>query len=359
MIDRLPELEQVDNGIANPGLKQASLVEGVLSFVNLFASGSEEVPLVIEGHSMSIHLKKIEEPAYWMSISSTSGTSSSNSQSLIQNIYDAFYLLNGSMEHIYTLKGQEALQDTLSRFFAWFLTPTLAMIPILGIRYLSLDSSKFMKLQSFVSHVTFSSLSSKKIDVCLLQSDHLVSSSLPLKETRQLYSYLTQIVCREAICSEVSTVKERSYWFKKKQVLYIPDRRFMSIFRTVNGATLALIHDENFELDLVTPFCTSELYNLSTPNNGQLSDPSHLVTDPSVSYVYVNSSNCALKASPNSASSSNPALEAFEQDIELLTKDDKGSKSVSLQLLAKNEDDLWLAAQRAEERTLYSTFEQS
>lgn len=368
----------------HPGLKQASLAEGVCQFVNLFASdgcegkndsdplaallhliASLETPVSIEGSATIIHLKRIELPNYWMLISSNANTS--QAKQLIEHIYDTFFLLNGSLEQICQSKGKDALKTALNLFFEWFMSPSPAIQPCAGIRYLSLDNARFMRIQSFLSHIAFARVTQDKIDALLLHNEHLVSSSLSLRQTKILYAYLIQIVIPEAAINEVASLPDKSYWFKKRQVIFAPVRRFLSVFRSINGATMAIVHHESFDLDMVTPLC-QDLYSLATQIAPSLNDSSnYLVPDHSINYVYMNNSNCALKTS--SSSSTNSSVAAFEQDISLLTNTDFGSvdevpstsndaepktKSVStLQLMAKTDDDTWLTVQRAEQRTLY------
>lgn len=290
---------------------------------------------------------------------SSNSFETSSAQAVLSTIYEYFCLLNGTFESIAAAKGPEGLRTALSLFFAWYLTPLPASSPILGIRYLTLDSAKFMKLQSFLNHVAFSRLNKDQINSLLLYNEQLVSSSLPLRQTKSLYSYLNHILIPEAVCIEVATPKERAYWFKKHEVVHVPDKRSMSVFRTVNGATLALFHQESFDVDSLTSLCAQELYSLAILLCPQQNEPVNLVSDPSISYVYVNDSNAALKTS-STTPSSNLAVSSFEQDIKLLTDTEPNSQSrrkpaTALQVLARNEEDNWLGVQRADERTLYCT----
>lgn len=281
--------------------------------------------------------------------------SSATAQATISSLYETFFLLNGSFEDIVQTKGREALQRALLLFFSWYLSPAPASPPISGIRYLSLDSPRFMRLQSFLSHVAFSQLRYDPVDTILLYNEYLVSSTIPLKETKSLYSYIVQVLIPEAVCSEISTTPtQRSYWFKRRQVIFAPNRSQLSVFRTVNGGTLALIHQDSLDLDELTPLCSQEFYPLVTQMSANQSQADNLLNanDASISYVYLNASNCALKTS--AASATNAALQAFEEDLPILTNSDESSTSSSaLQLLAKNDEDLWLGVQRAEQRTLF------
>lgn len=133
------------------------------------------------------------------------------------------------------------------------------------MKYLSLDSQTFMSVRSFVHHVTYSYQMEPQMEVMFVCNDGLVTSTLNLRSTRLVFSYVMSHVIPEAASDEISWNKKRgsplTYWLsdRKPILLYLPhgqdgaeeldmlqlqwSKKDVYVYRSVNGSTLVVVFD--------------------------------------------------------------------------------------------------------------------
>lgn len=365
-------------------LRQISLCEASISFIELCtkrlrSDGSKsDLPYTMEGYGGSVLIfRKVEEPAYWLTAVAfnCNGDSDCDQFYLIYQflgrIYSSYVRQCGSFSH--SVKNETSnsvcqmkLRKKCALFFQWLLphalpesgSVSLMISPASSfgsrpeglMKYISpIDSSTFLNVRSFLSHATFSYSMDSRIFMMFLCNENLVTSTLCMLATRILYLYITTNVLPDALCDELASERKRSnlntYWYadRKPILLYLPQddashtsewsKRDIYIYRSLNGATLAVILDS---LDNVDAQATSEaerkmhlhsielyakqhMYNLaasiakamrgSLESNSRSalfhsSISSNSSTSPDIDtglyYLYYNEANGALKVYPTS-----------------------------------------------------------
>lgn len=269
-----------------------------MAFTDLFRVKDEDVPVSMEGYGGTrLVFRQVEVPSFWFMAVTSSDTSESVGSEhhtvyqLLGSLYTSFARQNGPLRNSATggLNSgtvRARLTKKCQLFFQWFLphavsesgvsVPT-ALLPaatpniLFGgkeeglIKYLSLDSQTFMSVRSFVHHVTYSNVMQPQMGVMFICNDSLVTSTLSLRSTRFLFSYVMSHVIPEAASDEISWNKKRgaslTYWVsdRKPIILYLPDcddggdetdilqlrwtKKDVYAYRSVNGATLVTVFD--------------------------------------------------------------------------------------------------------------------
>lgn len=286
----------------------------------------------MEGYgSTTLVFRRVELPSFWLlTVLSSDNNDTAGSEyytvyQLLGSLYTSFARQNGPLRNS-AAGGQDSgsvrarLTKKCQLFFEWFLPHAVAesglsvpatLLPaptpanVFGgkeeglIKYLSLDAQSFMSVRSFVHHVTYSYVMNPQMGMIFLYNDNLVTSTLNLKSTRFLYSYVVNHVIPEAVCDEISWNKKRSasptYWLadRKPILLYLPDgedggddmdmlqltwtKRDIYAYRSLNGTTLVAVfdsldsfaHDAKLDwerqslLDSIDLYSKQHLYNLT------------------------------------------------------------------------------------------------
>jgi hypothetical protein len=287
----------------------------------------------MEGYGGTVLVfRRIELPSFWFlavissESSDTTGSEYYTVYQLLGSLYTSFARQNGPLRNS-AAGGQNSatvrtrLTKKCHLFFEWFLPhavaesglsvpATLLPVPtpanVFGgkeeglMKYLSLDSQSFMSVRSFVHHVTYSHAMDPQMGVLFLYNDNLVTSTLDLKSTRFLYSYIVNHVIPEAVCDEISWNKKRSasstYWLsdRKPILLYLPviddgaddmdmlqlqwTKKDIYAYRSLNGTTLVVVFDSldsacppdasveqerKLILDSIDLYSKQHLYNLT------------------------------------------------------------------------------------------------
>ena len=308
-------------------------LQASIAFINLFKVKEEDVPVSMEGYGGTMLVfRKVEQPSFWLlSVMSSENSDTAGSEyrtvyQLLGSLYTSFTRQNGPLRNS-AAGGQssESVRTRLTKkcqlFFEWFLPHAVAdsglsvpatLLPaptpanVFGgkeeglMKYLSLDAQSFMSVRSFVHHVTHSYVMDPQMGVLFLYNDNLVTSTLNLRSTRFLYSYVVNHVIPEAVCDEISWNKKRgasrTYWLcdRKPILLYLPDgedggddmdmlqltwtKKDIYAYRSLNGTTLVAVFDtlesgppdarrdqeRQLILDAIDLYSKQHLYNLTS-----------------------------------------------------------------------------------------------
>lgn len=392
-------------------LKQISLCEASTSFVQLFKKKSSKVcdlPISMEGYGGTVLIfRLIEKPGFWLiAVAVNSNCDSDCDQyhllyQFLGRVYSSYVRQCGTFKHslgdddVNNKINHVKLRKKCYLFFQWFLphalpesgAVSLLISPAMSfgnrpeglLKYISpFDSSTFITVRSFLSHAKFSYSMDSRIFMVFLYNENLVTSTLCMSATRILYMYITTNVLPEALCDELSWEKKRSnlntYWYsdRKPILLYLPEedandlsdckwtKRDIYIYRSLNGATLAVILDtlDSFEgksnienerkiqLDSIELYAKQHIYNLaatiakaSLGNNDSANRTSLFHSSVSTSsgsgtpevdtglyFLYYNEANGALKVYPTSFQ---PSMSRQSSSTSLLNQHNSANLSLS------------------------------
>lgn len=368
----------------------------------------------MEGYGGTVLIfRQIEKPGFWLIAVAMNSNGDSDC--------DQYYLIYQFLGKVYTSyvrqcgtfkqtlgdgfddkSVQVKLRKKCYLFFQWFLphalpesgAVSLLISPAISfgsrpeglLKYISpFDSNTFITVRSFLSHATFSYSMDSRIFMLFLYNENLVTSTLCMSATKILYMYITTNVLPEALCDELSWEKKRSslntYWYsdRKPILLYLPEedatdlsesrwtKRDIYIYRSLNGATLAVVldsldnvtasevkpnaeSDRKVQLDSIELYAKQHIYNLaatiakaslginadSANNRGNLFHHSvsvasgNAVSTPEVDtglyFLYYNEANGALKVYP---SSFQPSMSRQSSSTSLLSAHSIASSGVN------------------------------
>jgi len=296
---------------------------------------------------------------------------------ILHNIYQHFRLINGPIDKLWfsVHENRDQFLNVCNAFFDNII-PSLKLSPISlievysAIQYLPLDSITFMSTQSFVNHVKC--IDSQLIrHTMLLYNDQLVSSSLPLNDTKTLYNYLVNVVIPDAVCEEISgqqSVKTR--WIRRDVKIYLEECEHhfyrMNLYRSINGTTFVLLLSRDDSQVLVkcdALMCTrivgltTKLAEMAIKINVTTSVSSDSAAKEAFKFVYFNSSNNAFKANISSLFDQRKISES--EFVKLVVDIDSDLNSVIkcnnvCEIISKTTNDSWLIVHHSDDRTLFS-----
>lgn len=380
---------------ADQKISECGLSQAVISFANNFGddiNGCE----ALHGLKSRLIFHQME-PNYWSVLSLTIPYSvlKSNEDSnqiieyhneeindsfvrlILSNIYRHFRLVNGPIDKLWTscCGDREIFLAKCNEFFE-STVPHIKLSPInlievySAIQYLPLDNMTFMSTQSFVNHVSCVDCPLIR-HTLFLYNDQLVCSSLPLTDTKAIYNYLVNIIIPDAICEEISgqqSVKTR--WIRKAMPVHFEETEdtlyYMSLFRSINGATVVILMKEHS--DLVLAKCealmctriiglTAKLAEIAIKISGTNSVNSEMSGKEAFKFVYFNSSNSAFKANVSALLDQRRITESdlvkLVVDIGSDLKSVIDDKNVC-EIISKTTNDSWLVVHHSDDRTLFS-----
>ncbi|RWS07952.1 vacuolar fusion protein CCZ1-like protein [Dinothrombium tinctorium] len=401
-----PEIQTIINDIG--------LCECVVRFVKNF--GENEEVKSVHGSKVRLVLEEVE-PDFWMCLSlsvprsvikTTLNKDDQIEQQiieyhdeelndyfvklLIKQIYETFFLLNGSLREIWKqkLESLHALRQVCSQFFGWFLPSIKAfsvnLIELFGaIQYLPLDNITFLEAQSFVNHVMFCDPLCEHI--MFLYNEQLISSSLDLKNTRVIYRYLVSVIIPEAASEEMSEsfrtrTKRKTRYVKtgvRIHLFGVKKSLLMNIYRSVHGTTVVLFFSDkdtstSVALSKCDLFMSSRLHDLSTKlgevsvrvnsQEQQLSYSSH--QDPLqpdfFKFAYFNGSNSAFKSNSGSGGILDHRKISDSEFVKLIIDIESDLRTVLslkdasnvIEIVAKTTNESWLVVHQSDARTIFS-----
>lgn len=302
-------------------LKKIGLVEGVIIFSNKFSSHPANSLHTLKERTVFYET----ETDFWLCLavsvpsSRKQGKDSGETiefypedvndavlQSLIRRSYEMFCLFHLSLSSALGRCGgnrdifMELVQHFYSRYLATLRVENGDITTVWGgMQYLALESIDFLRVQSLINRMK-SDLTI--ISKCLfLQSGQLVWSGVEPGHTKLLVQYLSTTIL--PMLPSLSRQPDGSFLVgedDKLPLVYIGTRTYsLAVFHAINS-TLCLLLDSTPPRSFFNTFLDSvgeELGNLSADlTHAYISKPAPAPSQESVSFLYFNASNLAVKS---------------------------------------------------------------